>query len=241
MPPAPRVQAQDSGWGALQPCWARGSHQPRAPDSHRFSVLRNLLPGWKRCLRLLETECFLLWGWFLQGSVGQRAEDDTAGGEELMPTLGEGSAEVSTARAVSLPCSSMAQTDPAPPQPCGSHHSPAGLCCPLTPIPSFPVLWAHRGKCSAGGQSSPGPADGPELRPVPSAVGRGRRTPASLWGQSSITPLPGGKGVPIPPPTSSGCPPARQQLWVLGPSGCAGTSLVLCHSSQEHPALHSAL
>lgn len=95
----------------------------------------------------------------------------------------------------------MAQTDPAPPQPCGPHHNPAGLCCPLTLHPQLPcstVLRAHRGKCSAGGQSSPGPADGPELQPVPSAVGRGRRTPASLWGQSSITPLPGGKGVPIP-------------------------------------------
>lgn len=48
---------------------------------YRFSVLRNLLPGWKRCLRLLETECFLLWGWFLQGSGEQRAEDAAAGDE----------------------------------------------------------------------------------------------------------------------------------------------------------------
>lgn len=47
-------------------------------------------------MRLLETECFLLWGWFLQGSVEQRAEDDAAGDEELMPTHWEGSAEVST-------------------------------------------------------------------------------------------------------------------------------------------------
>lgn len=97
VPPAPSVQAQVSGWGALWPCWDRGSHQPHAPATHRFSVLRNLLPGWKRCLRLLETECFLLWGWFLQGSVEQRAEDDAAGNEELMPTRWEGSAGVSTA------------------------------------------------------------------------------------------------------------------------------------------------
>lgn len=95
--PAPRVQAQVSGWAGLLPCWDRGSHQPCAPASHRFSVLRNLLPGWKRCLRLLETECFLLWGWFLQASVEQRAEDDAGGDEELMPTHWEGSAEVSTA------------------------------------------------------------------------------------------------------------------------------------------------
>jgi len=65
------------------PHWERGSPAPRAPASHRFRVLRNLLPAWKRCLRLLETECFLLWGWFLQGSEEQRAEDAAAGDEEL--------------------------------------------------------------------------------------------------------------------------------------------------------------
>lgn len=54
------------------PARRRALHHPRAPASHLFSVLRNLLPGWKRCLRLLETECFLLWGWFLQGSGEQR-------------------------------------------------------------------------------------------------------------------------------------------------------------------------
>lgn len=91
-PPRCRHSSQDG-----QPCRGRSSHQPHTPASHRFSVLRNLLPGWKRCLRLLETECFLLWGWFLQGSVEQRAEDAAAGDEELMPTGWEGSAEVPTA------------------------------------------------------------------------------------------------------------------------------------------------
>lgn len=133
------MQAQLSGWAALQPCWDRGSHHPRAPASHRFSVLRNLLPGWKRCLRLLETECFLLWGWFLQGSVEQRAEDAAAGDEELIPTHWEGPAGISTARAVSLLFTSLAQSCSCTNQLCSSHHNP-GTQLPLPQPPWSTVL-----------------------------------------------------------------------------------------------------
>lgn len=114
--------------------------------------------------------------------------------------------------------------------------APGDSAAPPQP-PWSTVLWAHHGKCSAGGRSSPGPADGPELQPVPSGAAPGRRTPASLWGTGQHHPRhPGGKGVPIP---SSHFTWAWQRLWVLGASGCAGSSPVLCHSSQEQRALHS--
>lgn len=96
--------------GAHSPMCPLGEGLSTTPASHRFSVFRNLLPGWKRCLRLLETECFLLWGWFLQGSGEQRAEDAAAQDEELnqhgMPSLCQGL----HAQAVSLLCSSMGET-----------------------------------------------------------------------------------------------------------------------------------
>lgn len=111
-------------------------------------------------------------------------------------------------------------------------------------------VWAHRGTCSAGGQSSPGPADGPEPRPVPSAAVPGHRTPASLWGQSSITPRPGQKGLSSPLPASAACPPWTewQQLWVLVASGVLGDpkccaslprNTQLCTASRGHQPPHS--
>lgn len=138
-----------------------------------------------------------------------------------------------------------------PPQPPGPHHNLGGAR--LDPPPQPPHSAApctHRGKRSAGGQSSPGPADGPELQLVPFAGGPGRRTPASLWGTDQHHPLAWGKkGFLSPPPhgtsppgTPPGCPTGT--AWHGSSCGCwaplgrlgFGRSPVLCHSSQKHPS-----
>ena len=128
-------------------------------------------------------------------------------------------------------------TTPAPwtmPQPWGAQLDPP----PQPPRSAIPCT--HRGKRSAGGRSSPDPADGPELQLVPFAVGPGRHTPASLGGTDQHHPQHllawRKKGFPSPPPhgtsppgTPPGCPTgtaqhstARQHSRVPRTSGQAG-------------------
>jgi len=61
------------------------------------------------------------------------------------------------------------------------------------------VLQTHHGKCSAGGRSSPGPADGPELQPGPSVAEPGHHTLSSLQGQGQCHPH-AALTVELPPP-----------------------------------------
>lgn len=76
--------------------------------------------------------------------------------------------------------------------PCCTHPIPMCHPNPLCHIDDtlggHAVLQAHHDKCSAGGRSSPGPADGPELQPGLSVVEPGHHTPASLQGQGQCYP-----------------------------------------------------
>lgn len=93
---------------------------------------------------------------------------------------------------------SWCQPSPQPmPQPWGAQLDPS----PQPPCSAVPCT--HRGKRSAGGRSSPGPADGPELQLVAFAEEPGHRTLASLRGTDQHHPqhlplsLPEG-GLPVP-------------------------------------------
>lgn len=176
-----------------------------------------------------------------------------------MPAWGGGSAAGCAARAV--PCSAHPWDRPAPgatPAHVTTRGGPAGS---PTPAPPQPVPCTHRGRRSADGRSSPGPADGPELQLVPFAAEPGHRTPASLRGTEQHHPEPlahcpqhlplclGARGPPVPSSpvrATSRHPPCvpqarRGTAWqwsrVLGTSGWAGfgSSLALGPPSPEHP------
>lgn len=212
-------------------------------------------------MRLLETECFLLWGWFLQGSGEQRAEDAAAGDEELHQQLTAHSTACQPS-GKALPRSHCLSCLPAmlihgldlflvAPQPPGPHHNLGGPG--WIPHPRLPTALRH-----ALTVANAVLVDSLHLAQQmvqsfslsPSPGGPAVVLPPVCGGQTSITLWPGGKrgSCPLLPTAHHllaphpGVPQTQHGMAAVGGAGhlwagwALGDSPVLCHSSQKHPS-----
>ena len=216
-------------------------------------------------MRLLDTECFLLWGWFLQGSGEQRAEDAGAGDEELhrqpvarhanlVGRLCQGLRCLSCLPAMVIHGIDLLLVPPQPPGPCHNPGGPSWIPHPSLPAAPFRALTVANAVLVDGLHLTQQMVQSFSLSPSP--WGPAVILPPVWGGQTSITPStswPGGKRgsrpllpmarhLPAPHPA---VPQAQHSTARHGSThGCHarlgrlgfGRSPVLCHSSQEHPS-----